>query len=59
VLAASVAAATLASLFLVKSHGILGAAYAVIITSAVLLIGEIILLTIVLRKRQRAILAAS
>ncbi len=59
VLACSVAAATLASLFLVKSHGILGAAYAVIITSAVLLAGEIILMTFVLRKRQRAILAAS
>jgi O-antigen/teichoic acid export membrane protein len=59
VLACSVAAATLASLFLVKSHGILGAAYSVIITSAVLLIGEIVLLTFVLRKRQRAILAAS
>jgi hypothetical protein len=43
----------------VRSHGILGAAYSVIITSAVLLIGEIILLTFVLRKRQRAILAAS
>ena len=59
VLACSVAAATLASLFLVKSHGILGAAYAVIITSAVLLVGEIVLLTFVLRKRQRAILAAA
>jgi O-antigen/teichoic acid export membrane protein len=59
VLASSVAAATLASLFLVKSHGILGAAYSVIITSAVLLIGEIILLTFVLRKRQRAILATA
>jgi O-antigen/teichoic acid export membrane protein len=59
VLASCVAAATLASLFLVRSHGILGAAYSVIITSAVLLIGEIILLTFVLRKRQRAILAAS
>ena len=59
VLAAAVATATLASCVLVRSHGILGAAYAVIITSAVLLIGEIILLTIVLRKRQRAILAAS
>jgi O-antigen/teichoic acid export membrane protein len=59
VLACSVAAATLASLFLVKSHGILGAAYSVIITSAVLLAGEVILLTFVLRKRQRAILATS
>lgn len=59
VLTAAVAAATLASWLLVRSHGILGAAYAVIITSAVLLIGEIILLTLVLSKRQRAILAAS
>jgi O-antigen/teichoic acid export membrane protein len=59
VLACSVAAATLASFFLVKSHGILGAAYAVIITSGVLLVGEIVLLTFVLRKRQRAILAAA
>jgi O-antigen/teichoic acid export membrane protein len=59
VLACSVAAATLASLFLIKSHGILGAAYSVIITSAVLLAGEVILLTFVLRKRQRAILATS
>jgi O-antigen/teichoic acid export membrane protein len=59
VLACSVTAATLASLFLVKSHGIFGAAYSVIITSAVLLAGEVILLTFVLRKRQRAILATS
>src|ERR1700753_1185736 len=59
VLASCVPAATIASLFLVRSHGILGAAYSVIITSAVLLVGEIILLTVVLRKRQRAILAAS
>jgi O-antigen/teichoic acid export membrane protein len=59
VLAAAVAAATLASLVLVRSHGILGAAYAVIVASGVLLVGEIILLTFVLRKRQRAILAAS
>lgn len=59
VLACAVAAATLASLFLVRSHGILGAAYAVIITSAVLLAGQIILMMFVLRKRQRAILATS
>ncbi|HEY2823626.1 MAG TPA: oligosaccharide flippase family protein [Candidatus Acidoferrum sp.] len=59
VLATAVAAATLASLFLVKSHGILGAAYSVIVTSAVLLLGQIILLTFVLRKRQLAVLAAS
>jgi O-antigen/teichoic acid export membrane protein len=58
-LACAVAAAIVSSFFLVKSHGILGAAYSVIITSAALLIGEIILLAFVLRKRQRAVLAAS
>jgi O-antigen/teichoic acid export membrane protein len=59
VLASSVAAAALSSYFLIHSRGILGAAYSVIVTSAVLLIGEVLLLTLVLRRRQQSILAAS
>jgi O-antigen/teichoic acid export membrane protein len=59
VLTCCVAAAALSSFVLVRSHGILGAAYSVIVTSGVLLIGEIILLTLVLRRRQRSVLAAS
>ena len=59
VLASSVAAAALSSYFLIHSRGILGAAYSVIVTSAVLLIGEVLLLTLVLRRRQQSILAAN
>jgi O-antigen/teichoic acid export membrane protein len=53
VLAAAVGAAALSSLLLVRSHGLLGAAWAVIITSTVLFAGEIILLWFVLRNAKR------
>jgi len=48
VLATAVGAATLASYLLVPSHGLLGAAFAVIITSTVLGAGEVVLLWYVL-----------
>jgi O-antigen/teichoic acid export membrane protein len=48
VLATAVGAAALASLLLVPSHGLLGAAFAVIITSTVLGAGEVVLLWYVL-----------
>jgi O-antigen/teichoic acid export membrane protein len=59
VLLTAVGAAALSSLFLVKSHGLLGAAWAVIITSTVLFAGEIVLLWFVLRNANRPVAAAA
>ncbi len=52
-LALSVASAWIASKILVPTHGLLGAAYAVIITSSVLFVGEIVLLRFVLKNAGR------
>ena len=48
-LATAVASAAIASKLLIPHYGLLGAAYAVIVTSTVLCAGEVILLTFVLR----------
>ena len=49
----AVASAAIASKFLVPAHGLLGAAFAVIITSTVLCAGEVVLLWTVLRDASR------
>jgi O-antigen/teichoic acid export membrane protein len=59
VLLIAVGAAALSSVLLVKSHGLLGAAWAVIITSTVLFAGEIVLLWFVLRYASRPVAAAA
>jgi O-antigen/teichoic acid export membrane protein len=55
VLATAVGAAALASFLLVPTHGLLGAAFAVIITSTVLGAGEVVLLWHVLSKAKQPI----
>jgi O-antigen/teichoic acid export membrane protein len=55
VLATAVGAAALASFLLVPTHGLLGAAFAVIITSTVLGAGEVVLLWYVLSKAKQPV----
>jgi O-antigen/teichoic acid export membrane protein len=59
VLATAVLGAAIASKILVPTHGILGAAYAVLITSTVLCVGQTVLLWLVLRNASRRVAAAS
>jgi len=49
VLATAVAAAAISSMFLIPAHGLLGAAMAVVITAAVVFVGQGLLLLLVLR----------
>jgi O-antigen/teichoic acid export membrane protein len=59
VLATAVGAAALASLLLIRSHGLLGAGFAVMITSAVLCAGQATVMWFAIRKmRQPAVVAA-
>lgn len=58
-LATAVASAAIASKLLIPGHGLLGAAYAVIITSTVLCAGEVVLLWFVLKNAGQPVAAES
>jgi len=57
VLMTAVGAAAISSMFLIPSHGLLGAAFSVIITSTVLCTGEVVLLWYVLRNVNQPVAA--